>query len=161
MIQPILDALAAALTAQSEPGLFADGVTTITTSQVDVQPTGNVPLIQLKFVAEMSPSLAWGIFVNGFPMHFQQEIQLELYLRDAAPAPECWKRIFNLWFGLNADSSGVQGVEMALLDLIGTGLTVNGQIYRVAMGETKPHPPRDAWTANLCCPLQLITVWSQ
>lgn len=155
MIQAIKDAIIAAFTPQMDPGGLLEGLAAITDSEVDAQPSGNSPILQIKFASEDPASAIAGF---GSPTCFGQVETLIVFLRTTAPEPQASRDLFRLWW--QGPKFARVGVKIALQQLVATGLKISDDSWGVQMGAMTAANVRGTnYTAALQCPIKFASMF--
>lgn len=156
MIQDIKDAVLTGILSLMGPGLLCDGLAAVSDSEVDVQPSGNSPILQIKFLNEEPPDELKGF---GSPVHFGTAISLLVQLKTTAAEPQASRDLHRLWY--TRTNGNLQGVRIALNQLVSTGLGLaSGDSFMVELSEMRRGISAGAYTCALECRLTFRTVFN-
>ena len=156
MIQDIKTAVLAGIQSLMVPGQLCDGLTATSDSEVDIQPSGNSPIFQLKLINEEPPDELKGF---GSPVHFGTAINLLAQLKTTAAEPQASRDLYRLWY--TRTNGNLQGVRIALNQLVSTGLQLaSGDAFMVEMSEMRRGISAGSYTCALECRLTFRTIFN-
>lgn len=115
-----------------------------TDSEIEDQPTSASPLFQLRFVRDFS---GIGVQGTGNPREFPTRIDLVAHFKTTNPGNN-QATLFDTWYSEN-DQGDLQGLKIALNDIMARGLKVGTRQWAIQVGDTTPIRPYGSNTGIL------------